>query len=380
MGPYNASKHAVVAVSETLFSELALAQSPVGVSVLCPSWVRTRISNRPATGREGSGDPEAAAAISALVEDFISSGKEPAEVGRGRPRGGEGPPLLDPHPRGHRGGGRGPGPFDPRRRRIPAPPHALSPLLRRCQTCWPRGAFRALWHPKPPQERGGESRSGEELSHPVRRVGAWDCATCCCRPRCAPWAASWAAPPCRGCASAPAPGTPGRPARRPRLAGRPRPLRRRRPPLVTAVEVPQREGVHRGSGAGRGDARRRGARGRCRDLGSLPPPLGPAGGDSTSPSSSPGRWPGASARRRDPHPTAAPAPTRPAGRRSSASRPPRLRPSRRGAPRGCSWSTTCARSRVPPSPPARMPCVAGGAASVHGLVLARTPTGGVTRR
>jgi NAD(P)-dependent dehydrogenase (short-subunit alcohol dehydrogenase family) len=51
MGPYNASKAAVVALSETLHFELAAAGSNVGVSVLCPSWVRTNIStadrNRP---------------------------------------------------------------------------------------------------------------------------------------------------------------------------------------------------------------------------------------------------------------------------------------------------------------------------------------------
>lgn len=51
MGPYNASKAAVVALSETLHFELAAEGSKVGVSVLCPSWVRTNIStadrNRP---------------------------------------------------------------------------------------------------------------------------------------------------------------------------------------------------------------------------------------------------------------------------------------------------------------------------------------------
>jgi NAD(P)-dependent dehydrogenase (short-subunit alcohol dehydrogenase family) len=44
MGPYNASKAAVVALSETLRFELAAEGSKVGVSVLCPSWVRTNIS------------------------------------------------------------------------------------------------------------------------------------------------------------------------------------------------------------------------------------------------------------------------------------------------------------------------------------------------
>jgi len=51
MAPYNASKAAVIALSETLRFELDAEGSGVGVSVLCPSWVRTNIStsdrNRP---------------------------------------------------------------------------------------------------------------------------------------------------------------------------------------------------------------------------------------------------------------------------------------------------------------------------------------------
>jgi NAD(P)-dependent dehydrogenase (short-subunit alcohol dehydrogenase family) len=44
MGPYNASKAAVIALSETLKFELDAERANVGVSVLCPSWVRTNIS------------------------------------------------------------------------------------------------------------------------------------------------------------------------------------------------------------------------------------------------------------------------------------------------------------------------------------------------
>ena len=51
MGPYNATKFAVVAISETLSKELQAAGSSVGVSVLCPGFVRTNIfdsqRNRP---------------------------------------------------------------------------------------------------------------------------------------------------------------------------------------------------------------------------------------------------------------------------------------------------------------------------------------------
>jgi len=40
---YNASKHAVVTVSEGLHHDLTLRQSKLRVSVLCPAWVKTRI-------------------------------------------------------------------------------------------------------------------------------------------------------------------------------------------------------------------------------------------------------------------------------------------------------------------------------------------------
>ncbi len=49
-GPYSATKFAVVGLSEVLAAELA--ETPIGVSVLCPSWVKTRMldngRNRPA--------------------------------------------------------------------------------------------------------------------------------------------------------------------------------------------------------------------------------------------------------------------------------------------------------------------------------------------
>lgn len=51
MAPYNVSKHGVVALSEAMYHELQRAGSKVGVSVLCPGWVATRINesdrNRP---------------------------------------------------------------------------------------------------------------------------------------------------------------------------------------------------------------------------------------------------------------------------------------------------------------------------------------------
>ena len=43
MSPYHATKHAAVAISESLHHELAAIGAPVGVSVLCPGMVHTRI-------------------------------------------------------------------------------------------------------------------------------------------------------------------------------------------------------------------------------------------------------------------------------------------------------------------------------------------------
>ena len=42
MGPYTATKHAVVALSECLAKELELVGAKVGVSVLCPGFVKTQ--------------------------------------------------------------------------------------------------------------------------------------------------------------------------------------------------------------------------------------------------------------------------------------------------------------------------------------------------
>jgi NAD(P)-dependent dehydrogenase (short-subunit alcohol dehydrogenase family) len=86
MGPYNASKHAVVAISETLYHEMGLMAPHVKVSVLCPGWVRTRIAqserNRPAdTGSEGDGDTVAEGSLmSDVLQPFIDKGMPPEEV------------------------------------------------------------------------------------------------------------------------------------------------------------------------------------------------------------------------------------------------------------------------------------------------------------
>jgi NAD(P)-dependent dehydrogenase (short-subunit alcohol dehydrogenase family) len=60
--PYDASKHAVVAITEGLFATMRSSGLPIGVSCVCPGWVRTGIidSDRNWPDRLGSlpaGDP-----------------------------------------------------------------------------------------------------------------------------------------------------------------------------------------------------------------------------------------------------------------------------------------------------------------------------------
>jgi len=86
LGPYNATKQAVVAISETLFKDLqATGVSGVGVSVLCPGFVRTRIAesgrNRPAWAPEREpGGAEGSEEIRTAISDMIAGGIPPEEV------------------------------------------------------------------------------------------------------------------------------------------------------------------------------------------------------------------------------------------------------------------------------------------------------------
>lgn len=82
LGAYAVTKHAVVALSETLAQELAEAQSPVGVTVLCPGPVRTNIKtssrNRPpSAGHRGLEDVDLEATDFGAAARWI----EPDEVG-----------------------------------------------------------------------------------------------------------------------------------------------------------------------------------------------------------------------------------------------------------------------------------------------------------
>ena len=83
MAAYNVSKHGVVTLSETLYTELAMQNARVGVSVLCPAWVPTDIhlSQRARPQRFGAATPpsEAAAAYEARIAKAIHSGRLSAD-------------------------------------------------------------------------------------------------------------------------------------------------------------------------------------------------------------------------------------------------------------------------------------------------------------
>jgi short-subunit dehydrogenase len=82
LGPYNATKQAVVAISETLFKDLQAVAAPVGVSVLCPGFVQTRIAeserNRPEWAPDR--DVEGAMAVRGVVQNLVDSGIAPTTV------------------------------------------------------------------------------------------------------------------------------------------------------------------------------------------------------------------------------------------------------------------------------------------------------------
>jgi len=82
MAPYGASKFAVVAISESLHHELRMTGSRIGVSVLCPGWVNTRINesdrNRPDT--LAGGRPAATDGAASVLSQMLASGMAPDDV------------------------------------------------------------------------------------------------------------------------------------------------------------------------------------------------------------------------------------------------------------------------------------------------------------
>jgi NAD(P)-dependent dehydrogenase (short-subunit alcohol dehydrogenase family) len=84
MSPYNVSKHAVVTLSESMSVELSMAHPEVGISVLCPGWVRTRIHeadrNRPSDPAAVEDDHPELEGMRDLVAGLIEGGLDPAAV------------------------------------------------------------------------------------------------------------------------------------------------------------------------------------------------------------------------------------------------------------------------------------------------------------
>ncbi len=79
MGVYNVSKHAVVALTETLYHDLSLIEAPIGASVLCPYFVPTGISQsdrvRPDDVQSGSAPTRSQQLSQAVLEKAVASGK-----------------------------------------------------------------------------------------------------------------------------------------------------------------------------------------------------------------------------------------------------------------------------------------------------------------
>jgi NAD(P)-dependent dehydrogenase (short-subunit alcohol dehydrogenase family) len=80
MGIYNVSKHAVVALSETLYQDLALVTDQISASVLCPFFVPTGISqshrNRPEDLTAADAKPTRSQLIGQAMSDkAVGSGK-----------------------------------------------------------------------------------------------------------------------------------------------------------------------------------------------------------------------------------------------------------------------------------------------------------------
>lgn len=79
MGVYNVSKHAVVALTESLYHDLALVEAPISASVLCPYFVPTGIHqshrNRPDDAPMDGKPTASQMAAQAMVSKAVTSGK-----------------------------------------------------------------------------------------------------------------------------------------------------------------------------------------------------------------------------------------------------------------------------------------------------------------
>lgn len=84
MTPYFTTKNGVVSLSESLFKEFEMIDANVGVSVLCPGWVNTRIHesdrNRPSGPMEVDESNQAAIQFQEMVGQMLKKGLTPEEV------------------------------------------------------------------------------------------------------------------------------------------------------------------------------------------------------------------------------------------------------------------------------------------------------------
>lgn len=81
---YDAAKHAVVALSEDLYQAMNVAMLPIGVSVLCPGWVRTSVVQADRNWPQSLGEVPPRAATTEVIlphlERAVDEGMAPAAV------------------------------------------------------------------------------------------------------------------------------------------------------------------------------------------------------------------------------------------------------------------------------------------------------------
>lgn len=81
-GPYTASKHAAVALTEQVAAELAAQGSRIGVTIVCPAWVRTGIldSHRLAPRTRDVTAPPSEEQLAPLRRSMAAEGMSPESV------------------------------------------------------------------------------------------------------------------------------------------------------------------------------------------------------------------------------------------------------------------------------------------------------------
>jgi NAD(P)-dependent dehydrogenase (short-subunit alcohol dehydrogenase family) len=82
-GAYNVSKHAALSLTETLYHELRMKQSPVGCSALCPELIRTGIANSdrnrpPHLKRPENADTPEMELVEQAIRSSIETGLDPS--------------------------------------------------------------------------------------------------------------------------------------------------------------------------------------------------------------------------------------------------------------------------------------------------------------